>query len=370
MIKAILYILFVFSVFAQAKVDIQVSVLAQGMERPWGVASLPDGTLVITERNGQLRLWQDNQLSNPIKGLPSVYSAGQGGLLDVKAHPNFIDNQFLYFTYAKGTNTRNATYLARAKLLDNKLVEFEVLFKANPDKKQAYHFSGRIEFLPDTTLVFAVGDGYFYKDDAQLLSNHLGKVIRLNDDGSVPQDNPFVKSKTVKSEIFSYGHRNPQGMYYDKKRQILFSNEHGPKGGDEINILSAGLNYGWPIITYGIDYSGDIISEITHKEGMEQPLLQWTPSIAPSSLLVYYGNEFPEFNGHILTTALKYQQLRLVKLQDMKIESDQKSAVKVVEQETYLASFSERLRDIEIGKFGELYIVTDSGKLLKLTKNK
>ena len=349
---------------SSAELKIKGTELAKGLERPWAVAQLPDQSLLITERNGQLRSFKNGKLSAPITGLPEVYNAGQGGMLDVIAHPNFKDNSLIYFTYGKGTGSSNATYLARAKLIDDKLHELTELFKAEPNKENAYHYSGRLSFMPDGSLVFAVGDGYFYKDKAQELDNHFGKVIRLNSDGSVPKNNPYVDQKNAKPEIYSYGHRNPQGMYYDVKRELLFSNEHGPKGGDEINIIEPAVNYGWPAITYGIDYSGDIISELTHKEGMQQPLLQWTPSIAPSSLLVYYGQEFPEFNGNILTTTLKYKELRLVEL------SKGKEELKVVGQKTYLKNELGRLRDIEIGQQGELYVITDSGSLIRLNKQK
>lgn len=349
---------------SQAQGVIKVTELAGGLERPWAVAQLPDGSLLITERNGQLRWFQNGKLSTPISGLPEVFNQGQGGLLDVKPHPDFANNSLVYFTYAKGTRDSNSTYLSRAKFNNGKLLDVEQIFQAAPFKKSSYHYSGRIEFLPDGTLIFAVGDGYAYKDDAQKLDNHFGKTIRLNPDGSIPANNPYVKTNDAKSEIYSYGHRNPQGMYYDTKRKILFSNEHGPKGGDEINIIEPTVNYGWPVITYGVDYSGAIISDLTHKEGMQQPLLQWTPSIAPSSMLVYYGDEFPEFQGHILTTTLKYKELRLIKL------SKGKGKVKVLGQESYLKDKYGRLRDIEIGHNGILYLVTDEGLLLRLANQK
>jgi len=357
-----LLLLLLVNVTALAETKLKVTELANGLARPWAVAQLPDGSLLITERKGQLRWFNNGALSGAINGLPRVYNAGQGGMLDVKPHPDFVNNNLIYFTYGKGNDKNNATYLGKAKFKDGQLTEVSELFKAEPNKENAYHYSGRLEFLPDGTLVFAVGDGYFYKDKAQELDNHFGKVIRLNDDGSVPANNPFVGQANVKPEIYSYGHRNPQGMFYDVERKLLFSNEHGPKGGDEINVITPALNYGWPAITYGVDYSGDIISELTHKEGMEQPLLQWTPSIAPSSLLVYYGREFPEFNGDILTTTLKYQELRLVEL------SGDKNKIEVKGQKTFLKNEYGRLRDIEIGKAGELYLVTDAGLLLKLTK--
>ncbi len=362
--KATLTLLAILAFGSQAQAQMKVTELADGLERPWAVAQLPDGSLVITERNGQLRWFQNGKLSKPIAGLPEVFNQGQGGLLDVKPHPDFANNALLYFTYAKGSRNSNATYLAKAKFADGKLTNVEQIFQAAPFKKSSYHYSGRIEFLPDGTLIFAVGDGYAHKDDAQVLDNHFGKTIRLNPDGSVPANNPYVKTNGARPEIYSYGHRNPQGMYYDQKRKVLFSNEHGPKGGDEINIIEPTVNYGWPVITYGVDYSGAIISDLTHKEGMQQPLLQWTPSIAPSSMLVYYGDEFPEFYGHILTTTLKYKELRLVKL------SNDKDNIKVLGQETYLKDKHGRLRDIEIGSEGELYLVTDDGLLLRLNKQK
>lgn len=362
--KATLTLLAILALGSQAQAQIKVTELADGLERPWAVAQLPDDSLVITERNGQLRWFQNGKLSKPIAGLPEVFNQGQGGLLDVKPHPDFANNALLYFTYAKGSRNSNATYLARAKFADGKLTNVEQIFQAAPFKKSSYHYSGRIEFLPDGTLIFAVGDGYAHKDDAQVLDNHFGKTIRLNPDGTVPANNPYVKTNDAKPEIYSYGHRNPQGMYYDQERKVLFSNEHGPKGGDEINIIEPTVNYGWPVITYGVDYSGAIISDLTHKEGMQQPLLQWTPSIAPSSMLVYYGDEFPEFRGHILTTTLKYKELRLVKL------SNDKDNIKVLGQETYLKDKHGRLRDIEIGSEGELYLVTDDGLLLRLNRQK
>ena len=351
-----------FSARAKVNFSFELTELTDELKRPWAIAALPDRRLVITERQGALRLFDGKRLSKPISGFPSVYNADQGGLLDVKADPEFARNQRLYFTYSAGSATNNRTVLARARLVKGKLSQFKVLFEAKPNKKQAYHFAGRIEFLPDNTLVFGVGDGSFYKEEAQNLSSHLGSIIRLNDDGSVPADNPFVLNKNAKPEVYSYGHRNPQGLYFDKKRNLLFSNEHGPKGGDEINILEPGKNYGWPTITYGVNYDGSVISNLTHKFGMEQPVLQWTPSIAPSSIQVYYGNAFPQLSGHILTTTLKYQELRLVELKD------KGSQVEVVGQQTFLKNKGERLRDIEVDAKGRILLITDSGKLWRLSR--
>jgi len=351
-----------YSGLSQVAFSFKLETLSNDLQRPWGIEVLADDSIVITERDGDIRAYKDGQLSKAISGLPRVYNAGQGGLLDVISHPNFADNNWVYFTMSVGSATKNATQLVRAKWNGADLKEVEILYRAAPNKKQAYHFAGRMSFLPDNSLVFGVGDGYFYKDEAQTLDNHLGKIIRLTDSGNVPVNNPFVNNKEAESAIYSYGHRNPQGMFYDKRRGVLFSNEHGPKGGDEINIIRAGLNYGWPAITYGVDYSGAVISDFTHKPGMEQPLFQWTPSIAPSSMLVYYGDEFPQLKGHILTTTLKYQELRLVELKG------KQANLSVGGQQTFLKGRGERIRDIDIDSQGRIYLVTDSGLLWRISK--
>jgi glucose/arabinose dehydrogenase len=380
----------IFNVNAAIEFTFKTTTLVSGLQKPWGMTTLPNGDLVITERNGQLRRWNGKSLSAKLVGLPEVLYIGQGGLLDVKAHPDFANNHWLYFTYSASRplpqssspsqtdvnlqqssnsqkSNKNGTHLARAKLVGNTLSQIEVLFSPRFMKSGGYHFAGRIEFLPDNTLIFGVGDGYSYKDHAQDLTSDLGKLIRLKDDGSIPTDNPFVKKANRNSEIYSYGHRNPQGLSFDVKRNILFSNEHGPKGGDEVNIIKPSLNYGWPEITYGVDYSGEIISEDSSKEGMQQPLVNWTPSIAPSSILVYYGKAFPQLNGHLLNTTLKYQELRLVELANTGDASGE-APVKVVSQSSYLKNLGERFRDIELDKQGNIYLLTDSGKLIKLER--
>lgn len=362
MLKIIFSMLAVVSLSGYAKVDFKIDELSDDLQRPWGISHIGNGQMLITERDGDVRLYDGKTVLPALEGLPSVYNVGQGGLLDVYAHPDYVTNNYVYFTLGEGTATKNYTKLIRTKFNGVEFVDIKTLFMASPTKKQALHYAGRISFLPDNSLVFGVGDGYLYKEQAQQLDSHLGKIIRLYDDGSIPADNPFVGKDNIYPDIYSYGHRNPQGMFFDNKRQLLFSNEHGPKGGDEINIIRAGKNYGWPAITYGVDYSGDIISELTHKEGMEQPLLHWTPSIAPSSMLVYYGDMFPELNGHILTTALKFTQLRVVRL------ADQNGKVSVVTQEVYLKDRGERIRDIELDDLGRIYLITDNGKLLRLTK--
>lgn len=380
----------------------KVSIIFDGLHKPWGIAALPNERFIITERNGALRIW-DNQtstMSNANKQLEdSVYESGQGGMLDVIAHPKFAENHWVYVTFASGHKFSNGTTLVRAKIVLNEsqpsnnksskafgfeLTDIKILFRATPQKAATYHFAGRMAFLPDQTLVFGVGDGYSYMDDAQKLDSHLGKIIRLNDDGSVPADNPFIKTKGALPEIYSYGHRNPQGLFYDDQRELLFSNEHGPKGGDEINIIKPKLNYGWPKITYGIDYTGFEITPHHQMKGLESPLVNWTPSIAPGSMLVYSGKEFPEFKGQLVNTALKYREMRVVALKPSENSNSKGSAENVGKtgelvskshsglmldsEQTFLKSFDERLRDITEDTQGRLLLLTDSGKLIRLSK--
>lgn len=368
------------------------STVASNLHKPWGIAALNDDLFLITERDGKVRLWdnKNNKLSSADEMFTDfVFESGQGGMLDVLAHPNFAENNLVYLTYSAGHRLKNATRLSTAEVVIEKdgsgnvtgfsLKNKRDIFTAQPFKAATYHYAGRLVFMPDGTLVFGVGDGYTHMDKAQTLDNHFGKVVRINDDGSVPADNPYVemakKDDTIKPEIYSYGHRNPQGMYYDSSRNALFSNEHGPKGGDEINIIKPELNYGWPKITYGIDYSGSEITPHNALPEMQQPLVNWTPSIAPSSMLVYEGDLFPALKGKLVNTSLKFQEIRVVELNDKA-----KAAKKPVQQDyakgpwqpanqwTFFKDKGERLRDIVETSSGQLLMVTDSGKLIRLDK--
>ncbi len=332
--------------------------VASGLDFPWSLAFLPDGRLLVTERSGSLRIINNGQVSEPIAGLPEVYAHSQGGLMDVVLHPNYQQNGWLYISFAHGDENANATRLIRAKLNGTQLQELEVLFTVDPSKDTPAHYGGRLTFLPDNTLLLTTGDGFDYREEAQKLDSLLGKIVRLHDDGRIPQDNPFIGKVEVRSEIWSYGHRNPQGILYDLKRQMVISHEHGPKGGDEINYIEAGKNYGWPVITYGRDYFGSTISPYQEYPGMEPPILDWTPSIAPSGMAVYYGELFPSIQGDLLITALASQELRWVKLQD----------TKVVEQQSLLSDMNTRFRDVRVGPEGAIYLLTDSpqGKIIKL----
>jgi glucose/arabinose dehydrogenase len=346
------------SVNAQNFPAYQSEVLTDQLTSPWAVAALPGDRLVISERVGAIRLWQNGELTPAIDGVPDVFFKGQGGLLDVKPHPNFSNNSWLYFTYATGDDAQNALRLSRATLSDNRLTDIQHLLTVSPMKDTPVHYGGRIAFLDDGSLLVTSGDGFDYREQAQSLNNLLGKVIRINDDGSIPQDNPFVKDSSKRSEIWSYGHRNPQGLVYDSTRSLLFEHEHGPAGGDEINIIEAGKNYGWPVITYGKDYSGATISPFTEYQGMELPMVNWTPSIAPSGMVVYRGKEFSDLDGDLLVTTLKDRNLRWLQIEGRQVKS----------QATVFSDFSARLRDIALDHDGIIYLITDAGSLIKITK--
>lgn len=347
--------------FSSVSFALTLTPLVENIDRPWSLAFLPNGDMLITERTGSLLLIDGETFARQeIANVPDVYVAGQGGMLDVVLHPDFADNQLVYLSYAYGDRAQNNTRVARGRLVGSALEGVEVLFTASPYKDTPQHYAGRMVFLPDGTFLLATGDGFDYREDAQDLMSHMGKVIRLNADGSVPNNNPFVGRDDALPEIFTYGHRNPQGLAYDAVRNEIVLHEHGPRGGDEINILEPGRNYGWPAITYGTDYSGAVISPFTEAERMEQPLLQWTPSIAPSGLAVYYGDVFPvDWQGDYLVGALAWRQVRRVDMFEGRI----------IKQEEHLVDYNERIRDVRVGPDGALYVLTDrsGGSLVRLT---
>jgi glucose/arabinose dehydrogenase len=341
----------------------QIQEVAKGLNFPWSLAFLPDGSLLVTERTGKLtRVSEGN--SEPISGLPTdIYVNGQGGLLEVVLHPNFSENRWLYLSYVIGDDVKNALRVMRAKLTGNKLTEQQVMFTVSPFKNTPVHFAGRMTFLPDNSLLITSGDGFDYREDAQRLNNLLGKVIRINDDGSVPANNPFVieDADSLSNYVFSYGHRNSQAILYDPVRDVIFSNEHGPDGGDELNIIQAGVNYGWPVITYGNDYIGGRISPFTEYPNMQQPFLDWTPSIAPSGMAVHSGEMFKVLNGDFLVSVLKFKEVRWVQMDGMK----------VVGQVSLFKELGQRIRDVRVHPDGSIYILTDSdqGKVLRVVSD-
>ena len=339
--------------------DFRVVSLADGLDHPWGLAFLPDGGILITEREGDLRLFQNGELRrDPIEGVPKVVARGQGGLLDVALHPNFAENRLVYLTYSGRGEGGIGTEVARGKFDGERLTDVEVIFRLDPKTSGGRHFGSRLVFAPDGTLYVGFGDRGNRMENAQKLSDHIGTVVRLHDDGRVPEDNPFVGQAGAKPEIFSYGHRNIQGMTLRPGTEVIWAHEHGPRGGDELNILKAGANYGWPAITYGIDYSGAIISDKTEAPGMEQPVDYWVPSIAPSGMAFYDGDKFPEWRGDLFIGALVLTHLR-------RLEMD---GDRVAAQEKLLEDLDERIRDVRSGPDGYIYLLTDSsnGELLRL----
>ena len=334
--------------------------LLAGLENPWSIAFLPDGRMLVTERAGRLRLVsQDFKLDpTPIEGLPEVIANGQGGLFDVVLHPQHAQNGWIYWAYnAPGTGGWG-TALARGKLQGQRMTEVQVLFSMQPKTRSAHHFGGRIVFDAAGMVYLTLGDRGD-KDRAQKLNDHAGSVIRLHDDGRVPNDNPFVKRAGALPEKWTLGHRNMQGAAINPQTGELWTHEHGPQGGDEVNVIRPGLNYGWPVVTYGVNYGvGTKIGEGQFKPGMVQPLQVWIPSIAPSGMAFVSGSQFPQWQGSLLVGALRGQMLVRLTL-----EGD-----KVLSEERLFQGRPGRIRDVRMGPDGLVYLLTDDpqGALLRL----
>ncbi len=336
-----------------------VVTVATGLDHPWGMAFLPGGDILVTERNGGVRLIRDGKLvKTPVAGAPKAYARGQGGLLDIAAHPKFAENRYVYISYAGNGGGGAGTEVARAKFNGDALEGLEVIFKAAPKTSGSAHYGGRLAFTPSGDLLVTLGDRYSRMKEAQDLNSHMGKVIRIRDDGSVPDDNPFARRDGAKPEIYSYGHRNVQGLALRPGSDQVWTGEFGPQGGDEINLTKPGANYGWPSITYGVDYGGGVISNKTSAPGMEQPVVYWKPSISPSGMTFYNGDQFPKWKGNLFIGALSGAHLRR-----LTFEGD-----KVVAQEELLADEGERIRNVQQGPDGLLYLLTDegNGKVLRL----
>ena len=334
--------------------------VAGGLNHPWGLAFLPDGGVLVTERPGRMKLLRGGK-AIAVTGVPKVLSAGQGGLFDVVLHPKFAENGFVYLSYAGGSIDANGTRVARARLVGNQLRDVTVIWSATPTKRGGVHFGGRMAFLPDGTLVLTTGDGFDYRERAQKLDSPLGKVMRITDTGGIPADNPFANQPGAIGSIWSYGHRNPQGLAYDPVRQRLFQHEHGPRGGDEVNVITRGGNFGWPVATHGMDYSGATISPFKSYKGMLDGLVVWVPSIAPSGLAVYRGAMFPEWEGDLLVGALVDQEVRRVDLD---------AAGKVLGQQSLFKKLNARIRDVRVAPDGAIWLTTDSdaGQVLRVTR--
>ena len=346
---------------------LQQTILAESLEHPWGLAWLPDGSLIITERPGRVQVIQPGAVApTSVSGVPSLFTAGQGGLLDVSVHPQFADNQWVYFTYSHGVAGANQTRVARARFDSAGLSEWTVIFEVNREKQGSQHFGSRITWLPDNTMLVSIGDGgnppirlegELIRQQAQKLDSHLGKVVRLNDDGSIPTDNPFVDTPGADPAVWSYGHRNIQGLMVDPVTGQVWATEHGSRGGDELNRVNPGENYGWPLVTHSREYTGGEISPDRSRPGMVDPLVVWTPAIAPSGLLVYQGDRFPQWQGDLFAGGLVSRDIRHIELSD----------AGTVVNETPIP-IGQRVRDVRQGPDGLIYVLTDepNGQLIRL----
>ena len=329
-----------------------------GLGIPWGMAFIADNLMVVTEREGRINLIDTARGKRiALQGVPTVKADGQGGMLDVAVPPDFKSGDWIYFTFVRDKADEGVTVLARAKLADNKLINWQDLLETRSATDTTYHFGSRITFDETGHVYFAVGDRGV-RPNAQDLTNHAGTVMRLKRDGSVPKDNPFAEQANVLPEVWSYGHRNPQGIAYDRAQQRLWLIEHGPRGGDEINLVLPGRNYGWPVISYGKEYWGPVqVGEGTAREGMEQPVKQYTPSIAPGSLILYSGKAFPAWRGNLFAGALKLRHLNRVTID---------AQARAVGEERLLTDLDDRIRALAESPQGWIYFSTDSGKIYRI----
>lgn len=361
--KLMILLLLLTSFIITAKThEYQVSTYAEGISKPWGMTFLPDGRLLVTEKAGHIRIIDtEGNVSEPIKNMLSVQYAGQGGLLDVTIDPEFTDNQMIYFSYTKAAeNKHSRTAVGKAKLVGNELHDVVQIWQQKQTEKGGYHYGSRLVFDPKGYLFVTLGDRNYRKEDAQNLTTHFGKIVRIDTEGNPAKGNPFIDSKDALPDIYSYGHRNVQGAFLHPQTGELWANEHGPRGGDEINRIQAGKNYGWPKITYGINYNFTKITDHTSLPGMEQPIHYWDPSIATSGMLIYSGDAFPNWQGHVFTGALKLMHLNRIELDDNN---------KVITEERLLQDQKERIRAIEQGPDGHIYVATDNddGRILKIS---
>jgi len=333
--------------------------VASGIPIPWGMTWLPDGTMLVTEKSGILYQIEKG-VKTEIKNMPKVYVRGQGGLLDIAIHPNYAQNGWIYITYAsaEGEGEGGNTKLIRAKLENGGLTQIESLYKAGPNTTKGQHFGSRIVFDKEGFLYFSAGERGNHFVNPQDITRDNGKIYRLNDDGSIPATNPFVGQKEAKEAIYCYGNRNPQGMAIHPITGDIWEHEHGPQGGDEINIIKKGANYGWPVVTYGINYDGTTITTQTEKPGIEKPIYYWLPSIAPSGMAFVTSDLYPEWKGHLLVGSLKFQYLELVKLNGETIIGRQKIGTDIG-----------RLRNVAQGPDGYIYIGVEGKGILKIIPN-
>jgi glucose/arabinose dehydrogenase len=346
------------------KVKLSVETLATGLEYPWAVEVLPDGAMVLTERSGQLRVLRDSKLSAPVKGMPKVHVRRQAGLLDVAVSPDFETDRTLFFTAAQRYGGGVGIVVFSGKLAEDEssISDVKTIFKVKNPGNSSNNLGARIAFAPDKSMFVTIGD-QFDPERSQDFQDDHGAILHLNRDGSIPSDNPYADGKKALTEIWTKGHRNPQGIAFDAKDGALYTAEHGARGGDEVNHIEPGKNYGWPVISYGVNYDGSKIGTGTKAKGYEQPLHYWDPSIAPGAITVYRGKMFPEWNGDFLVTALKFQLIS-------RLSRD--GSGKVTSEEQFLQDRYGRLRDIKEAPDGSLLVTTDeeNGALLRISRAK
>lgn len=333
---------------------LQMETIAEGLDTPWSVAELPDGGFLVTERPGGIKHVAPSGEMTDVTGVPQVFAKRQGGLFDVVLHPKFADNNTVFLAYAAGSEDTNRTTVARGVLEGSALTNVNVIFEVTPTKRGGGHFGGRMAFLADGTMLLSVGEGYTLREDAQKTDSQLGKLLRMTENGEAPADNPFADAPYV----YSYGHRNPQGLIVDAATQSVWMTEHGPKGGDELNRIEAGKNYGWPAITYGVDYSGAIISPFTEAPGMEQPVTYWVPSIATSGLALYTSSAIPSLTGKLLVGGLKAKKVVAVDV----------SGDKPVLTEPF-PELEARVRDVRALSDGSVAVIDEAGgKVIRVSQ--
>lgn len=340
-------------------INYRFETVIDGINNPWGIAFLPDGSLLVTEKSGVL-YHVANGTKTEVQNVPAVYNRGQGGLLDIELHPDYAKNGWIYISYAstEGKGEGGNTKLIRAKLENESLTQIESIYKCEPNTTKGQHFGSRIVFDNEGYLYFSAGERGSHFVNPQDITRDNGKIYRFHDDGSIPKDNPFVGQANAKAAIYSYGHRNPQGLAINPNTGALWENEHGPQGGDEINIIKKSANYGWPVVTYGIDYNNSIISNEQQKAGIEDPIYYWAPSIAPCGMAFVTSKTYPDWKGHLLVGSLKFQYLELLQLEGDKIIGRQKIATNIG-----------RLRNVKQGLDGYIYIGVEGKGILKIIPN-
>lgn len=337
-------------------VNYKTEVVVPDLQIPWGMTWLPDGSMLITEIKGKLIHFKDGKKTE-ISNCPEVVARGQGGFLDVELHPQYKINGWIYFTYSspEGTEKGSNTALMRAKLKNGALTDTQVLYKGTPNTTRGHHFGSRIVFDDAGYVYFTIGDRGEHFVNPQDLTKDGGKVYRLKDDGTIPTDNPFYNTPNAKKAIFSYGHRNQQGMVIHPETRRIWTHEHGPQGGDEINIITKGKNYGWPVITYGINYDNSIITDKKEMEGMEQPLYYYIPSIAPSGMAFINSDKYPGWKGNLLIGSLRFQYLERIELKDNKVKNREK-----------LIPDMGRVRNVKMGPDGFIYVGVENKGIIKI----